>query len=163
MRLVDDIVTVREESIVQAMRQIWEVMKLIVEPSGAVPLCGGCRGPSIAAASGASIGIILSGGNLDLNRLPWQCTRVPWDSVEQQRAQGMLFGDAAGERQRLRARRRIAHPACRRRQRLVGEQREQAGVGDFDGIERRAVTRAAHHHQLGVELFAPVRAFPPAA
>ncbi len=36
MRLVDDIVTVREESIVQAMRQIWEVMKLLVEPSGAV-------------------------------------------------------------------------------------------------------------------------------
>ena len=36
MRLVDDIVTVREESIVQAMRQIWEVMKLVVEASGAV-------------------------------------------------------------------------------------------------------------------------------
>src|ERR1700723_3171216 len=36
IRLVDDIVTVREESIVQAMRRIWEVMKLLVEPSGAV-------------------------------------------------------------------------------------------------------------------------------
>jgi threonine dehydratase len=70
IRLVDEIVTVREESIVQAMRQIWEVMKLIVEASGAV---------SYAAivehkldVSGAKIGIILSGGNLDLNRLPWQ-------------------------------------------------------------------------------------------
>lgn len=70
IRLVDDIVTVREESIVQAMRQIWEVMKLIVEPSGAV---------SYAAVvdrkippSGANVGIILSGGNLDLDRLPWQ-------------------------------------------------------------------------------------------
>jgi threonine dehydratase len=70
MRLVDDIVTVREESIVQAMRQIWEVMKLIVEPSGAVSYAAVIEGR--VAASGANIAIILSGGNLDLNRLPWQ-------------------------------------------------------------------------------------------
>ena len=70
MRLVDDIVTVREESIVQAMRQIWEVMKLLVEPSGAVSYAAVVEGR--IAASGANIGIILSGGNLDLNRLPWQ-------------------------------------------------------------------------------------------
>jgi threonine dehydratase len=70
MRLVDDIVTVREESIVQAMRQIWEVMKLLVEPSGAVSYAAVVEGR--LGASGANIGIILSGGNLDLNRLPWQ-------------------------------------------------------------------------------------------
>jgi threonine dehydratase len=70
MRLVDDIVTVREESIVQAMRQVWEVMKLLVEPSGAVSYAAVVEGR--IAASGANIGIILSGGNLDLNRLPWQ-------------------------------------------------------------------------------------------
>jgi threonine dehydratase len=70
MRLVDDIVTVREESIVQAMRQVWEVMKLLVEPSGAVSYAAIVE--RRIAASGASIGIILSGGNLDLNRLPWQ-------------------------------------------------------------------------------------------
>jgi threonine dehydratase len=70
MRLVDDIVTVREESIVQAMRQVWEVMKLIVEPSGAVSYAAVVEGH--IAASGANVGIILSGGNLDLNRLPWQ-------------------------------------------------------------------------------------------
>jgi threonine dehydratase len=70
VRLVDDIVTVREESIVQAMRQIWEVMKLLVEPSGAVSYAAVVEGR--IAASDASIGIILSGGNLDLNRLPWQ-------------------------------------------------------------------------------------------
>jgi threonine dehydratase len=70
MRLVDDIVTVREESIVQAMRQIWEVMKLLVEPSGAVSYAAVVEGR--IAASGSNIGIILSGGNLDLNRLPWQ-------------------------------------------------------------------------------------------
>ena len=70
MRLVDDIVTVREESIVTAMRQILEVMKLLVEPSGAVSYAAIVEGR--IAASGANIGIILSGGNLDLNRLPWQ-------------------------------------------------------------------------------------------
>jgi threonine dehydratase len=69
-RLVDDIVTVQEESIVQAMRQIWEVMKLIVEASGAVSYAAIVEGK--IGASGAKIGIILSGGNLDLNRLPWQ-------------------------------------------------------------------------------------------
>jgi threonine dehydratase len=70
MRLVDDIVTVREESIVQAMRQIWEVMKLLVEPSGAVSYAAVVEGR--IEVSDARIGIILSGGNLDLNRLPWQ-------------------------------------------------------------------------------------------
>ncbi|HTB88232.1 MAG TPA: pyridoxal-phosphate dependent enzyme [Steroidobacteraceae bacterium] len=70
MRLVDDIVTVREESIVQAMRQVWEVMKLIIEPSGAVSYAAVVEGR--VPASGANIGIILSGGNLDLDRLPWQ-------------------------------------------------------------------------------------------
>jgi threonine dehydratase len=69
-RLVDDIVTVREESIVQAMRQVWEVMKLLVEPSGAVSYAAVVEGR--IAVSGANIGIILSGGNLDLDRLPWQ-------------------------------------------------------------------------------------------
>ncbi len=69
-RLVDDIVTVREESIVQAMRQIWEVLKLVVEASGAVSYAAVVEGKT--AAAGAKIGIILSGCNLDLNRLPWQ-------------------------------------------------------------------------------------------
>jgi threonine dehydratase len=69
-RLVDDIVTVREESIIQAMRQLWEVMKLIVEPSGAVAYAAMVEGR--LPASGARVGIVLSGGNLDLDRLPWQ-------------------------------------------------------------------------------------------
>jgi threonine dehydratase len=70
IRWVDDIVTVREESIVQAMRQIWEVMKLLVEPSGAVSYAAIVEGQ--IAAPGTHIGIILSGGNLDLDHLPWQ-------------------------------------------------------------------------------------------
>jgi threonine dehydratase len=70
IRLVDDIVTVQEDTIVQAMRQIWEVMKLLVEPSGAVSYAAVLEGQRIA--SNQRIGIVLSGGNLDLNRLPWQ-------------------------------------------------------------------------------------------
>jgi threonine dehydratase len=69
-RLVDDIVTVREQSIVQAMRLIWEVLKIIVEPSGAVSYAAVVEGSFTAHT--ARIGIILSGGNLDLERLPWQ-------------------------------------------------------------------------------------------
>ncbi len=75
MRLVDDIVTVREDSIVQAMRLIWEVMKIIVEPSGAVAYAAITEGRLAAAQAGggaAHIGIVLSGGNLDLDQLPWQ-------------------------------------------------------------------------------------------
>lgn len=68
IRLVDDIVTVSEESIVQAMRQILQVMKLLVEPSGAVSYAAILE----KKISGTDIGIILSGGNLDLDRLPWQ-------------------------------------------------------------------------------------------
>jgi threonine dehydratase len=69
-RLVDDIVTVRENSIVQAMRLIWEVLKIIVEPSGAVSYAAVVEGSF--QSQGARVGIILSGGNLDLERLPWQ-------------------------------------------------------------------------------------------
>ena len=69
-RLVDDIVTVREESILKAMRQIWEVMKLIVEPSGAVAYAAIVEERLLGP--GARVGIVLSGGNLDLDRLPWQ-------------------------------------------------------------------------------------------
>jgi threonine dehydratase len=70
LRWVDGIVTVQEESIVRGMRQIWEVMKLLVEPSGAVGYAAVLEGR--VPATNARIGVILSGGNLDLDRLPWQ-------------------------------------------------------------------------------------------
>jgi threonine dehydratase len=66
---VDDIVTVSEQGIVQAMRLIWEVLKIIVEPSGAVAYAAIVEGRMTQSAG--RIGIILSGGNLDLERLPW--------------------------------------------------------------------------------------------
>ena len=68
-RYVDDIVTVSDESIVAAMRAIWETMKIVVEPSGAVPYAAimedkvDCRSKRI--------GIIVTGGNVDLDALPW--------------------------------------------------------------------------------------------
>ena len=69
-RYVDDIVTVSEEAIVIAMRTIWETMKIVIEPSAAV---------SYAAIvehkidiSGRRVGIILTGGNVDLDALPWK-------------------------------------------------------------------------------------------
>jgi len=66
---VNDIVTVTEEAIVHAMRTIWERMKIIVEPSAAVPL--GAILTKRIPVSGKRIGIILSGGNVDLANLPW--------------------------------------------------------------------------------------------
>ena len=64
---VDDIVTVTEAEIVAAMRVLWERMKLVVEPSGAVPLAGVFAAREIVRAS--KVGVILSGGNVDLDGL----------------------------------------------------------------------------------------------
>ncbi|NVL92412.1 MAG: pyridoxal-phosphate dependent enzyme [Desulfobacterales bacterium] len=68
-RYVKDILTVSEEGIVQAMRYIWERMKIIVEPSAAVPL--GALLARHMEFPGKRIGVILSGGNVDLEHLPW--------------------------------------------------------------------------------------------
>ncbi|MEW6667416.1 MAG: pyridoxal-phosphate dependent enzyme [Thermodesulfobacteriota bacterium] len=68
-QLVGEIVTVGEEGIVEAMRWIWERMKIVVEPSSAVPL--GALLTGRIDLSGKRVGIILSGGNVDLERLPW--------------------------------------------------------------------------------------------
>ncbi len=66
---VDDIITVDDEKIVEAMRMIWERMKIIVEPSSAVPLAAVLKNKEKFA--GKNVGIILSGGNVDLNNLPF--------------------------------------------------------------------------------------------
>jgi threonine dehydratase len=68
-RLVEDIITVSDEAIVRAMRRLWEVLKIVVEPSGAVPYAPLLDAPP--ALRGRRIGIIVSGGNLDLDHLPW--------------------------------------------------------------------------------------------
>jgi threonine dehydratase len=66
---VDDIVTVSEEKIVEAMRLIWERMKIIIEPSSAVPLAAILENK--IDVQNKKVGIILSGGNLDLGKLPF--------------------------------------------------------------------------------------------
>jgi len=68
-RLVDEIITVTDAAIVRALRQMWEVLKIVVEPSAAVPYAALLDAP--AALRGRRIGIIVSGGNLDLDQLPW--------------------------------------------------------------------------------------------
>ncbi|GET30723.1 pyridoxal-phosphate dependent enzyme [Prolixibacter sp. SD074] len=66
---VDDIVTVSEEAIIKAMRMIWERMKIIIEPSSAVPVAALLE--KKIQPKGQKIGIILSGGNVDLGNLPF--------------------------------------------------------------------------------------------
>jgi threonine dehydratase len=66
---VDDIVTVSEEAIVSAMRTIWEAMKIVIEPSAAVPYAAIVENK--IALDGKRVGIILTGGNVDLDALPW--------------------------------------------------------------------------------------------
>jgi threonine dehydratase len=66
---VDQIATVSEEGIIAAMRMIWERMKIIVEPSSAVPLAAILENK--VDVKGQKVGIILSGGNVDLGKLPF--------------------------------------------------------------------------------------------
>ena len=66
---VDGIITVTEEEIISAMRMIWERMKIIVEPSSAITLGGLLKKPAIF--KGKRVGLIISGGNVDLEKLPW--------------------------------------------------------------------------------------------
>ena len=62
--------TVSEEGIIAAMRLVWERMKIIIEPSSAVPVAALWEHPTRFRQR--RIGIILSGGNVDLDHLPWK-------------------------------------------------------------------------------------------
>ena len=66
---VRDILTVTEAEIVAAMRLIWERVKLVVEPSSAVTLAAVLKERD--RFRGRQVGLVLSGGNVDLERLPW--------------------------------------------------------------------------------------------
>ncbi|HNT74493.1 MAG TPA: pyridoxal-phosphate dependent enzyme [Anaerolineae bacterium] len=66
---VSDIVTVTEAGIIAAMRLVWERMKIVIEPSAAVPVAALFEHPDLWR--GRRVGVILSGGNVDLARLPW--------------------------------------------------------------------------------------------
>ena len=66
---VTDVLTVSDEEIIQAMRYLWERMKLVVEPSGAVSLAAFIKNKD--RFKGQKVGIILTGGNVDLGKLPF--------------------------------------------------------------------------------------------
>jgi threonine dehydratase len=66
---LEGIITVSEETIVRAMRLLWERMKVIAEPSGAVPLAAVLENADRFADR--RVGLIISGGNVDLDHLPW--------------------------------------------------------------------------------------------
>jgi len=66
---VNGIFTLTEEEIIISMRLIWETMKIIVEPSCSIALAAVIKNRNIF--DGKRVGIILSGGNVDLNNLPW--------------------------------------------------------------------------------------------
>jgi threonine dehydratase len=67
---VTDIATCSEAAIVRAMRLMWEHLKLVVEPSSAVPLA--CMLEGTLQLRDRRVGVIVTGGNVDLDRLPWQ-------------------------------------------------------------------------------------------
>ncbi|WP_296059270.1 beta-hydroxyaspartate dehydratase BhcB [uncultured Amphritea sp.] len=66
---VTDILTATEEEIVDAMKLIWKRMKIVVEPSSAVPLATILKNPDLFR--GKRVGVIITGGNVDLDKLPW--------------------------------------------------------------------------------------------
>jgi threonine dehydratase len=66
---VEDIITATEQGIINAMFLVWERMKLVIEPSAAVPLAALMENPDMFRNK--KTGIIFSGGNTDLRRLPW--------------------------------------------------------------------------------------------
>lgn len=67
---VEAIGTASEEAIVRAMRLTWEKLKLVIEPSSAVPLAALLE--RTVPVAGLRVGVILTGGNVDLDHLPWQ-------------------------------------------------------------------------------------------
>jgi threonine dehydratase len=67
---VEDIVTVAEDSIVEAMRLAWSILKIVIEPSSAVPLAALLE--RRIPVERKNVGVILTGGNVDIDRLPWR-------------------------------------------------------------------------------------------
>lgn len=66
---VTDILTATEEEIVDAMKLIWKRLKIVMEPSSAVPLATIIKNRDLFA--GKRVGLIITGGNVDLDKLPW--------------------------------------------------------------------------------------------
>lgn len=66
---VTDIFTCTEEEIVDAMKLVWKTMKIVIEPSSAVTVACILKNPEVF--KGKRVGVIITGGNVDLDKLPW--------------------------------------------------------------------------------------------
>ena len=69
---VTDVITVTEEEIVSAMRVVWERMKLLIEPSAAVGVAAVLSKKFKVSPDLKNVGVILCGGNVDLDHSPWK-------------------------------------------------------------------------------------------
>ena len=72
--VVQGIVTVREEEIIQAMRLIWERAKILIEVSSAVAVAAVLSDQFRAIGDLRRVGVVLSGGNANLDELPFRST-----------------------------------------------------------------------------------------
>jgi threonine dehydratase len=68
-RHVTDILTASEQEIIDAMKLTWGRMKIVIEPSSAVPLATILKNRD--RFKGKRVGVIITGGNVDLDKLPW--------------------------------------------------------------------------------------------
>ena len=68
--LVDEIIPVSEKDIIESLQMIWERMKIIVEPSCSISLALILKNKKMF--KNKNVGLIMSGGNVDLNKLPWK-------------------------------------------------------------------------------------------
>lgn len=70
---VTDVITVTEDEIISAMRLVWERMKLLIEPSAAVGIAAvlSDKFKAIPVQRLSNVGVILCGGNVDLDNIPW--------------------------------------------------------------------------------------------
>lgn len=76
---VEQIIRVSEEAVIDAMKLIWQELKMVVEPSSATVLAAVLQ--EQAYFNGKAVGLILSGGNIDIERLPWQVETLKINSV----------------------------------------------------------------------------------
>lgn len=67
---VSEIYTASEDEIINAMKLIWKHLRVVMEPSSAVPFATILKNPD--AFKGKRVGVIVTGGNVDLDKLPWQ-------------------------------------------------------------------------------------------
>jgi len=66
---VTDIFTASEDEIIDAMKLTWKHLRVVIEPSSAVPLATILKNPEVF--KGKHVGVIITGGNVDLDKLPW--------------------------------------------------------------------------------------------